>query len=301
MTFNEGSRLDPGRIQRRGRSSAGRGIAIGGGAGGIVIVVIVLVLSLVTGQDLTSILDETTYETTAEDGAAQESFDDRCLTGADANQYADCRVLGAVESLDVYWASTLPQLGVEYRQPGVVVFDGTTSSACGTASGATGPFYCPTDQTIYLDTTFFASLYEFGYEAGPTAEVYVVAHEYAHHIENLMGVFAVADRTTTGADSDTVRVELMADCLAGDWLGDASTTIDPDTGQTFLAPITSDQLDNALAAAESIGDDRIQETIQGEAQPHTFTHGTSEQRRSAVVHGYENGPASCDLFGVLGF
>ncbi|HZL80614.1 MAG TPA: neutral zinc metallopeptidase, partial [Demequina sp.] len=184
--------------------------------------------------------------------------------------------------------------------PGVVVFDQATSTACGTASSATGPFYCPPDQTLYADTTFFSSLTQFGFEGGNLAEAYVIAHEYGHHVENELGIFDIADRSGTGTNSDSVKIELMADCLAGVWVGHAATTPDPDTGIPFLEPITQAQLDNALAAAASVGDDRIQETIQGEATPHTFTHGTSEQRTQAFTTGYTNGTvASCDAFGVL--
>ena len=301
MTFNEGTRLDPNRVQRRGAGGAKGGVAVGGGIGALLIG---LVLALLTGNMdfLTDGLDAGTAGGAAapQDDTAQQDFNDRCLTGASANEYADCRVLAVVESLDTYWTDALPAAGYRHTNPGIVVFDQSTSSPCGTASSATGPFYCPPDQTMYVDTTFFDSLSQFGYETGNLAEAYVVAHEYGHHIENELGVFDIADRSGTGANSDSVKVELMADCLAGAWVGHAATIADPDTGVPFLDPITQDQLDNALAAAAAVGDDRIQETVQGEADPHTFTHGTSEQRTQAFTIGYTNGTvASCDAFGIL--
>ncbi|WP_291378538.1 neutral zinc metallopeptidase [Demequina sp.] len=301
MTFNEGTRLDPNRVQRRGPGGARGGIAIGGGIGGVVIVILALILGI--DPSVLSLDDGTRGlggAAGAQDDTVQQEFAANCTTGADANADADCRVLAVIESLDAYWSDALPAAGFRHALPGVVIFDQSTSSACGMASSATGPFYCPPDQTMYVDTTFFDSLASFGFESGNLAEAYVIAHEYGHHIENELGVFDIADRSGTGANSDSVKVELMADCLAGVWVGHAATTPDPDTGVPFLEPISQEQLDNALAAAASVGDDRIQEATQGEVDPHTFTHGTSEQRTEAFVTGYTNGTvASCDAFGVL--
>lgn len=301
MTFSEGTRLDPNRVQRRGAGGVGGGVAIGGGIGGVVIVI----LALLFGVDPSTLsLDSGSPglggAAGAQDDTAQQDFASRCTTGADANTEADCRVLAVIESLDAYWTDALPAAGFRHELPGVVVFDQATSSGCGMASSATGPFYCPPDQTMYIDTTFFASLASFGFEEGNLAEAYVIAHEYGHHIENELGVFDIADRSGSGANSDSVKVELMADCLAGVWVGHAAFTPDPDTGVPFLEPISQEQLDNALAAAASVGDDRIQEATQGEVNPHTFTHGSSQQRTDAFAAGYTNGTvASCDAFGVL--
>lgn len=301
MTFNEGTRLDPNRVQRRGRGGARGGVAIGGGIGGVIIVII----ALIVGVDPSALgLDSGNQglggAAGAQDDTAQQDYNARCGTAAAAEEFADCRVLPVIESLDAYWTDALPAAGFRHDLPGVVVFDQATSTACGTASSATGPFYCPPDQTLYADTTFFASLQRFGFEEGNLAEAYVIAHEYGHHIENEMGIFDIADRSGAGTTSDSVKVELMADCLAGVWVGHAATTPDPDTGVPFLEPITQDQLDNALAAAASVGDDRIQQTITGEADPHTFTHGSSQQRTDAFATGYTNGTvASCDTFGVI--
>ncbi len=301
MSFNEGTRLDPSRIQRRGRGGGGSGVAVGGGIGGFIIVLLLMLFNI---DPSTIGLDSGSNGPGAagpDDATQQQDFEQRCTTGASANEYADCRVLATIESLDAYWNDALPAVGVRNRLPGVVVFDYSTSSGCGQASQQTGPFYCPPDETLYMDTTFFQTLSQFGFEQGNLAEAYVVAHEYGHHIQNTLGIFDIADRTSTGPNSDTVKVELMADCLAGVWVGNAATVPDPETGIPFLEPITEAQLQNALAAAESVGDDRIQETVGGQAKPHTYTHGTSEQRAQAFTTGYNNGTvASCDLFGVVG-
>ena len=277
-------------------------MAIGGGIGGLLIVVLALIL----GVDPSLLnLDPGTSGTGGnagvQDATAQKDFNDRCVTGASAEHVRRLprarrhrvprRILGRCP----------PRRGLLARAAWRRGLRQATPTACGTASSSTGPFYCPPDQTLYVDTTFFDSLSQFGYQNGNLAEAYVVAHEYGHHIENELGIFDIADRSGSGANSDSVKVELMADCLAGVWVGHAATTPDPDTGVPFLNPVTQDQLDNALAAAASVGDDRIQQTIQGEADPHTFTHGTSQQRTDAFTTGYTNGTvASCDAFGVIG-
>lgn len=297
----------PHRVQRRGRGGSRGGIALGGAIGGVVIAIIAFILGVDPSLlDLDSGTQGLGGAGAAQDDTAQQDFAASCTTGADAAANAanaanaDCRVLAVIQSLDAYWIDALPAAGARHDLPGIVVFDESTSSACGTATSTTGPFYCPPDQTMYVDTSFFASLEQLGFDSGNLAEAYVIAHEYGHHVHNELGVLDVADRSGSGAHSASVAVELMADCLAGVRVGHAATTPDPDTGVAFLEPITQDQLDNALAAAASVGDDRIQETINGEADPHTFMHGSSEDRTQAFATGYTHGTvASCDAFGVI--
>jgi predicted metalloprotease len=296
VTFNSGARIDASRVQRRG---PGGGIAIGGGVGGIVIVLLFLVMQLLGGGGGTSGLDGLVNN--AQDQTTNEDFAANCTTGADANASADCRVAGTINSLDAYWSDAMPALGAQLAYPGIVVFDDSTQSGCGMATAATGPFYCPTDQTIYLDVAFFDTLEsQFGASGGPLAQMYVVAHEYGHHIENQLGVFEVADRSGTGADSDSVKVELMADCLAGVWAGHAATTTDED-GVTLIQPLTQQDVNDALSAAAAVGDDRIQQQSTGSIDESAFTHGSAEQRQQAFVTGYTNGTATaCDAFDVIG-
>jgi predicted metalloprotease len=298
MTFNDNARIDSSRVQRRGRGPGG-GIAIGGGVGGVVIALLFLVMQLIGGGDTLSSLDGT--GTGTQDQTTNSDFDERCSSGADANKYSDCRVAGTVQSLDDYWGNALPAVGVTLAYPGAVVFDAQTDTGCGTASSATGPFYCPPDQTIYLDTTFFDELQnKYGANGGPLAEMYVVAHEYGHHIENQLGVFDIADTSQTGEGSDSVKVELMADCLAGVWAGHAATTEDS-SGTTFIKPLTKQDVADALSAAAAVGDDRLQEQATGRVDENAFTHGSAEERQAAFTTGYERGTvAACDAFGVVG-
>ena len=298
MTFNDNASINSGRVQRR-RGGAGGGIAIGGGAGGIVIVLLFLLFQVLGGGDATSALNGLTNDT--QDQTTDGDYAAACDTGAEANASADCRVAGTITSLDDYWSDAMPALGRNLDLPGIVVFDASTSSACGTASSATGPFYCPTDQTIYLDTAFFSELENtYGASGGPLAQMYVVAHEYGHHIQNELGVFNVADTSQTGEDSDSVKVELMADCLAGVWAGHAATTQDAN-GVTLIQPLTEQDVNDALSAAAAVGDDRIQQQATGHVNESAFTHGSAEERVNAFKTGYTKGTATaCDSFNVIG-
>ena len=297
MTFTTGSRLDPSRVQRRGRSAGAGGMAIGGGIGAILL----FLLGSFLGVDLTGLIGDGSGTTVvAADPTLQENFEEQCQTGADANSSTDCLVVGTVNSLDSYWSAAMPALGTEFAYPGVALFDSQTATACGTASVQTGPFYCPTDQTIYVETEFFTILSDLGGSTGPLAQEYVIAHEYGHHIQQLLGIFDIADRSGTGADSDSVKVELMADCLAGVWTHYAATAPDAN-GVPFLVTPTDAEINDALSAAGAVGDDRIQEASQGQANPDAFTHGSSEQRIQAFQLGYESGSVpQCDPFGVTG-
>ena len=290
MTFNQGGSFEGGRVSSR----RGGGAAAGGGVG--LIGIIGFLIYQFTGVDPTPVLQQAQQ---AQQGRTvqQESTIGDC-TAEQANTDRGCRLSATVQSLDAYWASVLGPDGQQVPRPEVIEFQGATTSACGQATAATGPFYCPPDQGIYMDLAFFDTLQtRFGASDGPLAEMYVTAHEYGHHIQNITGVMNQADRSASGASSDSVKVELQADCYAGMWAGAAATTVDPDTGTTFLEPITSQQLADALSAAEAVGDDHIQEASGGQVDPHTWTHGSSEQRQEWFTIGYEQGSLeACDTF-----
>ena len=285
MTFRPDVDLDPGRVQdQRGRRGMrGGGLAIGGGMGTLVIVALILL----SGGDLGDVLGG--LPAAPAEGPVGSELIDECDTGADANERQDCRILGAVQSLDRYWGEVFQAGGEQLPQPGVVLFSDGVNTQCGAASSAVGPFYCPLDQTIYLDLGFYDQLQSrFGAEGGPFAEMYVVAHEYGHHIQNLLGNLEAG--RDTGAEGGAVRVELQADCYAGVWGGNAV-----DTG--FLEPLSRDQIAQALDAASVIGDDRIQEQTQGQVNPETWTHGSSEQRVEWLTRGLEAKDLNaCDTF-----
>jgi len=287
MTFNDNADISSGKVSRRGRNTA---IGVGGG-GGLIAIAFILIQAF-TGVDLSGLAP-------SGGGEAGPSEELNC-TAEQANTDDDCRVQGAAASIDDYWTENSPELGIDYVTPGVVVFDGATSTGCGDATSAVGPFYCPADQTIYLDTAFYAELRsQFGASGGPLAQMYIIAHEWGHHIQTITGINSNLDLQDTGEDSDSVRLELQADCFAGSWVGKVSTTEDAD-GNTFLEPVTQQQIADALNAAAAVGDDNIQEQTQGQSNPESWTHGSSESRQKWFNVGYEGGPGACNTFEVAG-
>ena len=282
MTFRRRVDLDPGRVQDvRGRRIRGGGLAVGGGLGTLILIAAVLLF----GGDLGDLAGIGGGLTEGPVGSQEIS---ECQTGADANQRQDCRLLGTIQSLDAYWSEEFSGQGT-FQQPGVRVFNDGIDTQCGSATSAVGPFYCPVDQTIYIDLGFYEDLESrFGAEGGPFAEMYVVAHEYGHHMQNLLGLLDAG--RDAGAEGGAVRTELQADCFAGVWGGNAV-----DTG--YLEPLTREQIGQALDAASVIGDDRIQEQTQGQVNPETWTHGSAEQRQEWFSIGLEQRSAvACDTY-----
>ena len=284
MTFRGGARLDPSQVEDvRGRGVGG--LAVGGGGIGIVI----LVASLLLVFDPAALLEAIPADTAVE-GAPSTS---ECQTGADANRRDDCRVVGFVDSVQAYWSDEFARQGRRYFPTKTVLFSGYIGSACGSASGAMGPFYCPEDEKVYLDLSFFHDMRAtLGARGGPLAQGYVVAHEYAHRVQHLLGALEPRG-TQTGASSQAVRVELQADCYAGVWVHHAAAT-------GYLETPTEPEIADAVDAAAAVGDDRIQRQTQGQVTPDSFTHGTSEQRQRWFMTGYQTGdPARCDTSGGL--
>ena len=293
MTFNDNVRIDTSKVQKRSGGSRGRGgLAIGGGSLGVV--VILFLGSQLLGVNLLPFAPIVDEFTGGGSSSSQEVALSGCETGADANENVECRMAAASDSLDRYWNTQV----TNYRAPApVVLFEGSTQSQCGTASAATGPFYCPPEEAIYVDVAFFETLRsEYGANGGSLSEMYVLAHEWGHHVSNLIGSLNQADRSS-GASSGSVRLELQADCFAGAWV-DAAQTVTDDRGVAFLKPVTDQQIQEALSAAAAVGDDHILESAGAEVNPDRFTHGTSEQRQRWFMVGYENGPTACGTFDV---
>ncbi|MDD0858131.1 neutral zinc metallopeptidase [Arthrobacter alpinus] len=298
MTFNEGARLDPSQAEdRRGRGSMGRGGKMGLGLGGGIVVLIGALLGI-NPDLLSSMLGDTGEQPAIEQsgGSALEN----CQTGADANANLDCRILGTANALNSFWPSYLNQYGVKYSVPKTVIFTGSVDTACGAATSAVGPFYCPGDNKAYFDPDFFAQLEtQFGSSGGPLAQEYVVAHEFGHHVQDLAGTIGKAQQGPKGAQSASVRTELQADCYAGIWMRYASTKPAPGSSQPFLKPLAQSDLNDALSAASSVGDDRIQKAATGRTNPESWTHGSSEQRQKWLYKGYQSADlAACDTFAV---
>ena len=190
------------------------------------------------------------------------------------------------------WQKIFAAAGRTYRDPTLVLFSGQTSSACGFASGASGPFYCPNDQKLYIDLDFYRELRNRFQAPGDFAEAYVIAHEVGHHVQNLLGILPKVDQARrasgeTGANRLSVQLELQADCYAGIWARSAEKESILDVGD----------IDEALSAAAAVGDDNLQRRSQGYVVPETFTHGTSEQRSRWFKRGYGEGTLqACDTF-----
>jgi predicted metalloprotease len=279
VEFDDNARLDTSQVSdQRGRR--GPGLAVGGGGLGIVGLILALVLG-VNPADLTGGGSSGTDDTSQ----TASDLSSRCQTGADANRDLDCRVVGIANSVQAYWTTTVKG----YERAETVLFSGQVSTGCGGASSSTGPFYCPSDNQVYLDLGFFDDLKtQLGATGGSFAQAYVIAHEYGHHIQDLLGQDAGGDQQ--GAQSGSVRLELQADCYAGVWANHAV-----DTG--FVKNLTKADIADGLDAAAAVGDDRIQKEFQGRVNSDSWTHGSSAQRQKWFTTGYSTGAATrCDTF-----
>lgn len=275
-----------------GGGLGGGGLPIGKGGGiGLVILVIVLAVCVAPrlggngGGDLGDILGGDPFS-----GFGEAQPGDT-TTPLDPDDKLFGFVNAVVDDVNVTWTDIFAESGQRYEEATLVVFEGQTQTACGRGSAATGPFYCPADSQIYLDLEFFRELRDRFGAPGDFAQAYVIAHEYGHHVQNLLGINAevqrISQQAPDRANDMSVRLELQADCLAGVW------------GHTALrqGELSEGDLEEALAAAESIGDDRIQETTTGRIDPESWTHGSSGQRAKWFRIGFDSGdPARCDTF-----
>jgi predicted metalloprotease len=275
---------DRGNVQdMRGRSGGMRAGSLG--VGGLLVA---LVLSWLTGVDILSLL-----------GGGGGAPDSMATTGQVETSPQEERMVDFVDAVagdtQAVWQRLL---GSEYQRTQVVLFRDAINSACGFAEAATGPFYCPSDRKVYLDLGFFRELSERFGAPGDFAQAYVIAHEFGHHVQNLLGLTArVQQNPRPGASSASVALELQADCFAGIWGNAASRQGRFEAGQVELEPGDAEE---ALRAAASIGDDRLQRMSTGRVAPERFTHGSSAQRMEWFRRGFESGdPKRCDAFASL--
>jgi predicted metalloprotease len=294
MRFRKNARLDPSQVEDRrgggGMSLPGGGLAVGGGGVGLVGLAIYLLVALLSnGGDLSGPLQNLDSRTVASQPPSS-ALGSECQTGAAANTREDCRIVGYVNSIQAYWAAQFQRNRRQYAISKTVFFSGSTDTGCGVASSDVGPFYCPLDKHVYIDLGFFDDLRSrFGATGGPFAQAYVLAHEYGHHVQDLLGRLGNGSGQA-GAQGSSVRTELQADCFAGIWANHATQT-------GFLSDLTEEDIADGLNAAAAVGDDRIQARTQGRVNPETWTHGSSEQRRRWFSKGYETGRASqCNTF-----
>jgi len=253
------------------RRGMGGGTAIGGGVG-----IILVVLGLLFGKDFTGLV-------------SQLPIGDQAATSGKKGVPTDAKgqwIAGVLESTDSVWIAQFQAMDKSYESPTLTLFDQSVSSACGNASSAVGPFYCPGDQHVYIDLTFYDELKNRFGAAGDFAQAYVIAHEVGHHVQHLLGITEKMDRyrsqlSEVEYNKLSVKLELQADFFAGIWAHDAQKL------QSFR--LDPGDLEEALTAANAIGDDKLQKQAQGEVVPDSFTHGTSAQRMYWFKKGYDTG------------
>jgi uncharacterized protein len=284
MEFEDDVSLDTSQVEDlRGAGGIGSRVLFGGGGLGLVGLVIYFVLSQVGGISIGG--PSSTGGVSSGQAVDNGTLSQECRTGRDANTNRDCALVAIINSIQAYWQDEFARSGVTYREAPTNFFTGGVRTGCGGATADVGPFYCPADSEVYVDLSFFEELKtRFGAQGGQFAEAYVLAHEYGHHVQNLLGT-SNRVRTQQGPNSDAVRLELQADCYAGVW------------AHSVFDQLDDGDLKEAIRASEAVGDDRLQRRATGEVRPDSFTHGSSAQRARWFRTGQASGePADCDTF-----
>jgi uncharacterized protein len=298
----DNNRVDVGGVDDRrgggGGGLPGGGIALGGGAG-IVGIVIYIVIQLLGGSaaSTASQIDSGSANSTGQQETSAQ-LEARCNTDGALDKYTDCRLIKVYDVANGTWKDEFARRGVSFHTPKLSFFNGSTNTGCGAASADVGPFYCPADEEIYLDLSFLDQLQtQFG-ATGEFAQAYIIAHEYGHHLQTLLGtepkVRAAQQKNPDQENQYSVALELQADCYAGVW----STLADKESNGINL---TQANIAEAQNAASAVGDDRIQQKTQGRVDPESWTHGSAAQRKQWFTTGYSSGNLdSCNTFASLG-
>ncbi|HET9657936.1 MAG TPA: neutral zinc metallopeptidase [Kineosporiaceae bacterium] len=296
MEFDDQS-VDVGNVDdRRG---VGGGLLLGGGGLGVVGVIIYLVVTLLGGGQPGSGVQTGLPAGGGGGGQQGETRDQlraRCNSAGALQKYTDCRLIKDFNVADTVWRAEFARRKLTYASPRFVFFTQRTQTGCGPASAQVGPFYCPADQELYFELGFLQQLQDRFGAQGEFAQAYIVAHEFGHHLQTLLGterqVRAQEQRDPARANELSVKLELQADCYAGVW----ATLADRTAGNGIT--LTQDNIAEAVNAAQAVGDDRIQAKTQGQVNPETWTHGSSAQRKQWFLTGYRSGsPDSCRTFG----
>jgi predicted metalloprotease len=275
------------------RRGMGGPIAIGGGGLGIVGLLVYLLVSVLGGGtvDTTQLVPQDGQ--VQGEGAGTGDLETRCNTSGAIEQYDDCFLVKVYNEINEVWTDEFARAGETYEQPGLTFFTQAVQTGCGTASSQVGPFYCPPDQSIFIDIGFLEQLQQqFGAD-GRYAQAYIMAHEAGHHLQTLFGTerqVRAAQQSNPGqANALSVAMELQADCYAGVW-----SRLADDRGNVSVGEA---ELDQAIGAAEAVGDDRIQQKTQGRVDPESWTHGSAQQRREWFLAGRQSGDVNrCDTF-----
>jgi uncharacterized protein len=302
MELNPNASVDTSQIEdARGSGGGGGGLRLplggGGGKGGIVGLIVGLIVLLAGGG----------YGVTQLGGGGGGSSDNTAIsqecgdTQANRSQQEDCQVALYVDSIQAFWTAEYPKaFGGTYQPVTTHLFSGQTNTGCGAADAGMGPFYCPNDRKVYIDLSFYDELANRFGAKGQFAQAYVLAHEYGHHVQDLNGTMADLDRQQQRDPNNpniTVPLELQADCLAGVWAKYAATTKDKN-GNLIFNKVTEQDIQDAVDAAGSVGDDAIQKQAGQQVNPDTFTHGSSADREKWTKTGYSTGdPKACNTFG----
>ncbi|MGI5214747.1 KPN_02809 family neutral zinc metallopeptidase [Plantactinospora sp. CA-290183] len=299
MKLNDDARIDTSQVEdRRGSGGGLAGIPIPiSGRGGIIGLIATVLVALAGGGIGLSAMN-------GGDGGDNTAIEQKCAADDALNQL-DCRNNLYVNSIQAYWEGALPQnFGRPYQESDTVFFEQVVSSGCGQADSGVGPFYCPADDKVYIDLSFYQVLAEQLGAPGEFAQPYVLAHEYGHHVQDLLGTEAQV-RREQGRDPEdanrlSVRMELQADCYAGAWARNATGTAD-EQGVKIFDSLGAQDIQEGLDTAAAIGDDRIQQRSGGRIDESQFTHGTAAERQQWFRQGYDTGdPKTCDTFGTAG-